>query len=76
MEAAVRDGTADQCRDTGTHCEDWASKGECKGNRAFMTKHCRKACGGCPDGEDPENRWGVQTRGLRTAALSCPWQVR
>ncbi|XP_027054320.1 uncharacterized protein LOC113681428 [Pocillopora damicornis] len=38
---------ASPCEDHHPRCGHWASKGECKKNVKWMSKHCRSTCGLC-----------------------------
>ncbi|XP_072167436.1 uncharacterized protein [Diadema setosum] len=38
-----------ECIDTETHCQDWARRGECEINPAWMRPNCRRACHACDD---------------------------
>ncbi|CAL4094757.1 unnamed protein product [Meganyctiphanes norvegica] len=35
------------CEDTNNFCSDWASKGQCQSNPAYMHVHCKKSCNKC-----------------------------
>ena len=35
------------CSDTGEHCTDWASKGECGTNPGYMKHFCKLSCKIC-----------------------------
>ena len=35
------------CQDEHTGCQEWAQRGECKKNAAFMFYNCRKSCETC-----------------------------
>lgn len=36
------------CYDYNNYCADWARKGECQRNPAYMKPNCKKSCGLCP----------------------------
>ncbi|ROT79569.1 putative zinc metalloproteinase [Penaeus vannamei] len=40
-------GAGGSCSNKNQHCQDWAKKGECQRNAAYMRQSCSKACGLC-----------------------------
>merc|ERR1719495_54077 len=35
------------CVDSNKYCSDWATKGQCQANPAYMNDYCKKSCGKC-----------------------------
>ena len=70
----------DVCDDDDRNCADWAKKGECRANAAFMLSSCRRACGVC-DGhvdtstffsEEEQHLGDWKWRAATDASLSPP----
>jgi len=69
---AKADGDA-ACTDTSDNCADWATRGECESNKAFMHVSCARACGTCSppasgDASELPVDWSGDVVELRTSA--------
>ena len=40
------------CADTNRYCSDWAKRGECQKNAAYMNTNCKKSCNLCTGREN------------------------
>jgi hypothetical protein len=38
------------CVDSASGCDQWAARGECQANAAFMRSNCARSCGMCASG--------------------------
>lgn len=51
---AAAAASASACADLKAECISWWIQGQCEVNKAFMSQHCRKACGWCAPRERTE----------------------
>ena len=63
-------GLREDCRDGNLGCADWARKGECDTNPAYMHVSCRKACRACTENATADGDGGQA--GGRPCANASP----
>ncbi|KAL1524863.1 hypothetical protein AB1Y20_019743 [Prymnesium parvum] len=57
------------CRDANETCADWAKRGECVKNPAYMTAHCMQSCNACPELKVPAEAQGLVALDVRAGKM-------